>query len=69
MKVKHPKNSFNLYKNNVYDTDLPPDQERECSNCFYAGMFQAYTDILVISGLPERKAMKELLKYAKSIQL
>lgn len=69
VKAKQPKQSWNDYKSKVYDGELSPDHEKECSNSFYAGMFQAYTDILIITALPDRKAMKELEKYAKSIQI
>jgi len=54
MKAKHPKQSWTEYKGKIYDGELHAHQEKECSSSFYAGMFQAYTDILIITQLPER---------------
>ena len=64
-----PEEDWQGFRAKVYDKGIKPDQEKECASCFYAGMHAAYFSIMEICAMPEDKAMRELEKYSKSIQV
>ena len=64
------KDLWGAYRLAVYgEKNVPPDQERECRNAFFAGLHSAFEWQLQMSDLPEEEAMKAISQFHDELKI
>ena len=71
MSVESPKEQWSGYKLAAYsNAPLTPEQQKECSECFYAGMMAGMTTTLdLFQAHHGARRSKEVIKFMKEIKL
>jgi len=71
MNPESPKDQWSGYKLAAYSkTPLMPDQEKECSECFYAGMMAGLTTTVdLFQAHHGARRSKKVIKFMKEIKL